>query len=182
MSSEPPTKRIKLQHTSSTEDPELELFFDAVESLPSSDRSTNSDESELTQQVKNVPVREIVFTHEQANQKRADHLRYAKEDLETIEHLEGLFLDGCARAENNEALAFEEFRQQLETVDLRELGRYSEENETRTDRLVVLSRIQSGVSTVGHYLIRSRHTTHNFHRHPAEHYRFSYVGEDFEQL
>ena len=182
MSSETVAKKRK--YTSSSSDTEvIELFaeLDVSETETESETSIATYRSETTQPTSNATFPcEVKFSLEEANQKRWDKAAVIRTNAKTLTEAENCFLDRLARAEDCESRPFKEFLDLFSTLDTQDLKSYCRKNEDRTYCLLQLSRVASGVDTVGSYQLIARHSW-DWHANPDWRHRDCYEGESTEQ-
>ena len=182
MSSEPVAKKRK--YTSSSSDTEvIELFaeLDVSETETESETSIATYKCEATQPTSNAAFPcQVKFSLEEANQRTWSEAKVIRDNAETLAEAENCFLDGLARAEDSESRPFREFLDLFSTLDTQDLKLYCRKNKDRTYRLLQLSRIASGVDTVGSYQLTARHSR-DWHANPDWRHRDCYEGESTEQ-
>ena len=177
MSSEHIPKKRKLQDI----DTEKELeFFDALEiSSTSSDLTSNSDSTPTASNV-HVPSKEVCFSLSESHMRSVERQQIIDEQKEELDALEELFLDGCARAYDNEATPFAEFNNLLWDIDLENSDGLDRDNDRRLDRLKNLIAIANKVKTTGKATLVAQ-TASDWHSTRYERHWYSYAGENPEQ-
>ena len=180
MSSDHIPKKRKLEDINAEK--ELE-FFDALEiSSTSSNITSGTPSSESTPTASNVhvPPKDVCFSLSEAHMRSVEYQQLINEQCEELDALEELFLDGCARAYDNEATPFAEFDHLLWDIDLEDRNGLSRDNDRRLDRLKNLIAIANKVKTSGKVTLVAQ-TASDWHTARWERHWFPYTGENPEQ-
>ena len=182
MSSEPIAKKRK--HASSSTDSEvIELFaeLEVSDSETESETSIATYNSEETKPTSNATFPcEVKFSLEEACQYTWTKAKVIKDNAQALTEAEDCFLDGLAGAEDSEARPFRDFLDLFSTLNTQDLKSFCRENERRTHRILQLSRIASGLDTVGSYELTARHSW-DWHSRPDQRHQDCYEGESTEQ-
>ena len=109
-----------------------------------------------------------------------EYQQLVNEQKEELDALEELFLDGCARAYDNEATPFAEFNNLLWDIDLENSDGLDPDNDRRLDRLKNLIAIANQVKTTGKATLVAQ-TASDWHTARWERHWFPYTGENPEQ-